>query len=288
MAAKKKSVARKKTKSKAMVSMKEMEAQLALDAQAEADKVQTFEGMKVSVKGKRFTFQGQDFGDSMNVIILDNAYERCFYEGAFDEENPSIPVCFSIADSEEGNTTPHPDSVKPQAEACSECDHDVWGSAETGKGKACSAPVRMLVLDEHWRDYNPDNMGAIATPMLIAPTSSLGNWRAYLLSLSKVLKRPAFAVVTKLEFDHSVAFPKLTFTLVEAIDDPQVIQAIRGLRDDTYALLRRPYDASNFAQSSPKKKTGKGKAAYKKKTVKKKVGKKKVGKKKVTKKKPRF
>jgi hypothetical protein len=110
---------------------------------------------------------------------------------------------------------PHADSAKPQCKLCKDCPMNQFGSAEKGKGKACQNTARVALVPA----------GAIDTivteevAFMKVPVMSVANLSGYAQQLAQTLKRPPFAVVTRI---GTVPDPKsrfrITFEVVEQID----------------------------------------------------------------------
>lgn len=96
----------------------------------------------ISFKGGQLTIDGSPVPNGeAEVIVLAQQYERAFYAGLFDGSKPQVPTCYSF-DGE----TPHGQADYPQNEVCLECEHNMWGSAKQGRGKACRESARVALL----------------------------------------------------------------------------------------------------------------------------------------------
>ena len=89
-------------------------------------------------------------GNQMVVIILADIMENVYYDAPYDPEVPASPKCFAFGKSER-EMQPHEavaleDCFEQQADTCSECPHNEWGSAAKGKGKACSNGMRLAMI----------------------------------------------------------------------------------------------------------------------------------------------
>ena len=171
-------------------------------------------------------------GNQMAVIILADIMENVYYDAPYDPEVPASPKCFAFGKSER-EMQPHEavaleDCFEQQADTCSECPHNEWGSAAKGKGKACSNGMRLAMipagvysakgrgrevsfsLDKLFEDEA--HFKSAETAFFKVPVTSVKNYADYVRSLSTTLKYPPFAVYTNIwlerheRFQHTVNF----------------------------------------------------------------------------------
>lgn len=183
-------------------------------------------------RGGERTLICNDDGDprsSIEVVILKGNpnISKIYYSGGYEEGSDSKPTCYS-----NDGQAPAADSLTKQSEKCATCPRNVWGSriTESGaKGKECSDSRRLAVAP----------VGDLENPMLLRiPAATLKDLTEYANMLNR--RRAAYsAVVTKIGFDHTVAYQKLTFKplrfLTEAeadvvvdVMDRDIIQNIIG------------------------------------------------------------
>jgi len=182
----------------------------------------------VSIKGKVFHIQrgdertlitkpGEDDpAGSLEVVIVKANPNRSkvFYAAGYQEGSAGKPDCYS-----NNGITPEADAQNPQSKTCATCVHNQWGSSVTGqgkKGKACADSRRIAIA----------TVGAPHDPMLVrVPAGSIKNLEEY----GKILASrgvPPQAVVTRIGFDYSVAWPALTFKPVGLINDTELLKEI--------------------------------------------------------------
>lgn len=149
---------------------------------------------------------------SIEVVLLkaNSKLSKIYYEAGYEEGSTAKPNCYS-----NDSVTPALDAQEPQHATCGGCPHNAWGSRITdagGKGKACGDSRRVAVAP----------IGELDRPMLLRiPAASLKELTEYGKGLDK-RNAPYSAVVTKVGFDHEVAYPKLTFKALRWLDEAEV------------------------------------------------------------------
>jgi len=215
------------------------EEQLAALAQDAAAVEQTSANV-ISFRNGKMTFKGVDVpGNKMNVVIIASVHENAFYPGRFDAANPQPPVCYAF--SEDGkDMAPHEDSSEAQSSACQGCPNDVWGSANTGRGKACKNIRRLQLITE---DDLEDVVGA-ETAVAKIPVTSVKAWGNYVNQCATVMKRPPFALVTEISCveDQDDQF-HINFKCVGQITDDDTLQQLLERHGKAVAELMTPYPA---------------------------------------------
>ena len=165
---------------------------------------------RISIKGGKFReiVNGEQMrvskSDTMNVVIIDFApVARTYYEGAYDADNITAPVCWS------GDTdAPDADATSPQASRCGDCPQNIKGSG-TGQTRACRYSQRLAVCVEG----DLDTVFQLQLPA----TSIFGDAKEGEMPMqgySRFLKAhstPSIAVVTEMRFDEDAEVPKLFF-----------------------------------------------------------------------------
>jgi hypothetical protein len=99
---------------------------------------------RVSFTKGRFLIPGRpEPVDDFNVVILDAKINRAYFEGAYDANNITPPICHATSNTGE-DVRPDADSESPQSEDCASCKWNKFGTAHAGKGKACSEHYELL------------------------------------------------------------------------------------------------------------------------------------------------
>lgn len=211
----------------------------ALAKQASQTEAHVGGGTYISTKGGVLSYNGGTVPDNrMNVIVLNHVCENAYYAGErYDPNNPSSPVCFAFFTNPD-EAAPHEKAEDPQADACTGCPHNEFGSADTGRGKACKNIRRLALITEE----GMEDIESATVAFLKVPVTSVKEWAGYVNSLNNTLKLPPLAVITEISIvpDSQSQF-KLKFKLVEKIEDADVLKALLDKMDASERDLVHPY-----------------------------------------------
>ncbi len=201
----------------------------------------------ISTKGGEFSFNGQDLGDSLSVVILGARVENNYFTSAFNPSRYESPACFAIQEGGQRieDMKPHATVVKKEAEQCALCWANKFRSADKGAGKACRNYVRLAVLpvantilDENGRMF-PDAAARIqkaeCARLRCPPTSTGKIWGNFVTAVTKGLRRNLFELVTDLKCEeakggtgHTVTFdprgglpPSLKEAILARVEEAQ-------------------------------------------------------------------
>lgn len=198
-------------------------------------------GQFMSTRGGILAFQGTPVpGNRMRAIILDSVHVNSYYAGEFDPDSPSSPVCFAIGRTDTG-LTPHESATDKQADECSGCPQNKFGSAEKGRGKACKNGRRLILIHADALSQ-PETIKETAMAMLNIPPTSLPSWAGYVKSLEATTGLAPFAVVTEIAVvpDAKSQF-KVTFTLINKIENKRARGPIMEKRKEAMDVVGTPF-----------------------------------------------
>lgn len=180
-----------------------------------------------SLAGGILKFDGSALpGNQMAVVVLADTMENVYYDSAYDANVANSPKCFAFG-SHENEMEPHEavdkeDCFERQADTCQECPHNEWGSAEKGKGKACSNVMRLALipagiyaakgkgrevsysLEKMFED--PAHFKSAEIVYLRVPVTSVKNYSNYVCELDNAMRRPPFGVFTNIWVDKHEKF----------------------------------------------------------------------------------
>lgn len=208
-------------------------------------------GNFLSLRGGNLAYQGQIIpGNKMRCIVVDWVLENQAYEGGFDENNPQSPYCYAFGRVKE-DMAPDPEQVeKPVHPTCDGCPNNQWGSAETGRGKACAEVARLALIAE--ADFK--NIEKATEAFLKVPITSMKHWAGYVRELEQVYHRPPLAFITEIAMIPQKELPgwHVEFKLVEPIEDPETFTPLMALHDKIAEKITFPYP--RFDDAAPAKK----------------------------------
>ena len=235
-----------KEQSKALTNWRE-EAAAAAKRAAEIEKNEGG-GKFFSMKAGQLKFDDVALpGNMMAVVIVAAAHENVYYREKYDPDNKTPPTCFAFwkegmdHDVKEMGPPEIVDTEKKdgklvferQADECEGCWANEWGSADTGKGKACSNRRRLAVIPagtfvslgknkgfelkmfEDVDDFKKSDLAYLKLPVM-----SVKNYSAYVREVTEQLDKPLWAVFTQIsvEPDDRSQF-KVTFELIDEVPD---------------------------------------------------------------------
>jgi hypothetical protein len=177
--------------------------QLAAEAAAIANKIGTPGGDRIKVTQKK-TFRmpsGEENAGPIQAVIVDFVSANFYYEGAFDPNDITPPLCAAIG-AEPGSLAPFNDSPAKQCDTCAACPQNQFGSA--GRGKACQNSRLLALLP---LDATED------TPLMLLKVSptALRSFDGYVASIARSFSAPPIGVVTEISFDDNLDYPSLRF-----------------------------------------------------------------------------
>jgi hypothetical protein len=192
---------------------------------------------RISLRGSKFRemVNGEQMkvskSDQMNMVIIDFApVARTFYEGTYDPDNITAPVCWS------GDTdAPDANATKPQATRCADCPQNIKGSGQ-GNTRACRYSQRLAVTIEGDMDT--------VYQLQLAATSIFGDAKENEMPMQgyarflKAHNMPSIGVVTEMRFDEDADVPKLFFKAARPLTEEELDAAValRGTEAVEHAI----------------------------------------------------
>ena len=195
-------------------------------------------GNIIGTAGGRLKFKGAAVpGNKMNVVVVAHCIAYMDYEGNFDPDNPASPRCFAFG-RDEKKMVPHEKSVDKQCDTCAECEQNVFGSAERGKGKHCKNSRRLAIITEG----DLEDAAAAEVAYIHVPVTSVKAWAGYVRQVADTLHRPPLGVVTELRLvpDDKNQFA-MEFEVKKSIDDGEMIGALLELGKAQEKAIEFPY-----------------------------------------------
>ena len=230
-------------------------------------------GQFFGLKGGRLTFNDAPLlNNEMAVIVLDGILENVFYDGKYDPENPQTPSCFAFG-REDKDMKPHEKVEHPVCDKCSSCPNNAFGSAEVGKGKACRNTRRLAMIaagtmkDGRFSPFEDlEHFESAQVAYMKLPVTSVKGYATFVKQLAGALKRPPFAVFTKVKVvpDDKSQF-KVTFEPLAAAPT-DLLPVLMARHEEAKAGIDFPYMPAEEGETAAKgKKTPSKKAPAKRK-----------------------
>ena len=198
-----------------------LEAKIAAKAEKLRQAV-TVTGNAIKInKAKQIQLPNDETVEQLPVVILDYRYYNAFFPKPFRKGEFSPPVCQAVGETPDDKVAkaldvpvmaPVADCPQPQAESCSACPMNEFGSAlNGGRGKACRNTIVLAVMlpsvDESDDVYR----------VIIQPTSTK-KVEAYLSRITETYGHPIKAV-SMLGSDASSDWERFTLSFVGANAD---------------------------------------------------------------------
>lgn len=219
-------------------------------------------GKFFSMKAGQLSFDGTPLpGNMMAVIVLADVMENSYYDAAYDADTPTSPKCFAFAKNEddlepldEVDKDPYFDR---QHDTCNGCPQNEWGSATTGRGKACKNVMRLAMIPAGAYTKGPGRTAGLELEMyddtehfekcdvafMKLPVMSVKNYSMYVKGLAGEMRRPPHGVFTNVtvEPDQKSQF-KVVFEVIDKVPDElmAIIMKRHKLADDTIAFPYTP------------------------------------------------
>jgi hypothetical protein len=192
-------------------------------------------------------------GGKLECVIVGSCALNRWNRMAYDPNNKQPPDCYAFAVvSDDPEMKPHAAATDKQAPLCSECEKNVFGTAITGKGKACSNTIRMGIII----GKDAEDAASISTAELytagVSPTN-LTRYKKYLDAVLEEYERPLWAVVTEISsHDDDKTQIRLEFKFVSLIDDDDILQALEKRYLKVQDALQKPFPAPSDKKPAPK------------------------------------
>ena len=209
-------------------------------------------GTFFSIKGGQLTLGGNPLpNNEVAAIVVDFCFENVFYEGDYDPDEPRGPTCYAFA-RKEPELEPHERVVAAsnhQHERCQGCEHNEFGSAEKGRGKACKNTRRLALIAagnfDRQGGFVPDGDPAVIASQPIVflrmPVTSVKGWATTVTQVANVLRRPMWAVYTRIKVvpDPRTQF-RVVVELLGKVPDA-LIPTIKDRVTEAGKVLMNPY-----------------------------------------------
>lgn len=206
---------------------------------------------RISFKAGRLTIDKQPVKDNkLPVAVIDTVLVKAYYDVPYDEDTPASPVCYAFHVNDPAQFKPHPQAPKPQSDQCVGCEHNKFGTAMVGKGKACKDIVRAMVVIPSDDDFT----GAETRSMDITG-NSLKTWNDHVAKL-KMIDRSPRTVVTEVSTEPFKAAFRQTFNHLDDLTEDQY-NALKSRREAAKEQMMQPWPTMDSEEEKPTPKAAK-------------------------------
>lgn len=208
-------------------------------------------GSFISMKGGQMVYNGNAVpGNALDAVVIDSVLENQFFDGVYDPNTPQTPSCYAFG-RDEDDMRPHEKVAEPFAETCAECPNNEFGSADTGRGKACKNVRRLALISADALDGGEQGIEDATVAYLKVPVTSVKGWAGYVNTLAATNKPPlAFVTEVAVVPDAGTQF-KVNFKAKESIEDGELIGALLAKADVVEQGIMFPYQPVEAAPAKP-------------------------------------
>jgi len=211
-------------------------------------------------------------GNQLCVVILDAIFENAFYAEKWTQDGPvKPPTCYAMA-HEQDALAPMIEHMKadmehfePQHDQCAGCPQNEWGSADTGKGKACGNRRRLALIQAG--EYVPtrgvrgafeleafeeeEHYKAADLTFLKLPVTSGKEFSKFVKATLRDFGRPPYGVVTRVYIEHGGSSQfTVKFEALEVLPD-EWFETINSRHLEAKEAIMRPYEPPSNDDEAP-------------------------------------
>jgi len=210
--------------------------------------------------GKKFVVDDEEVETLDGVVVVGYRAANSWFEAPYQEGLASPPECAAVsrmgeACAECGATgchehlVPFAESPKKQADSCSECPMNQFGSAPNGRGKACRNQRTLALL--HRGAHAPGDNEAKMYLMNVPPTA-VGRWDAYVEAARVELGFPyPFGYETSVAFHPTAQYATPVFRRGQTLAAAEIEYYFERSRTLGKLLERSPAQWSQAEEEAP-------------------------------------
>lgn len=207
-------------------------------------------GRSFSFKGGQMVFDGAPIKENKVVVIIAGAViEKAYYEGRYDPNNPEPPTCYAFGTDPDDLAPNEKDVANLQCASCADCELNVFGSADTGRGKACKDVRRLALIPAGTIAKNgdiqliedADELAKAEFGFAKLPPTSLTPYATFVRQVASTMKRPPHGVYALMECipDETNQF-KVIFEALDLVDG-KLLGAVMTRHEEAMTALVQPY-----------------------------------------------
>lgn len=254
------------------------EEELAARAREEQETVDGIGGgLRMSIKGGKLRIGDNVVpGNKLVCVLVTHIAAKRFFEGEFDPsgDDKTPPICYAFGRNFKDPMTPHAECPKKQAESCDGCPHDAFGTAKTGRGKACKDSFNIAFIEAGSLGSNgvfmpytdsAADLQRLRSNQIVKgsiPATSLRTYKDYVDNLRENFGRPTNAIYTQIEVEMSdnnagADFPVVKFTPLGKLSQAQS-QILEQRTKATAPEMIQAYPKASVSPKGASKSSGKG------------------------------
>jgi len=171
-------------------------------------------------------------GDKIECVLVDYLIHNKYFDTPYNANKPSPPACYAFGREEEsmepseGDGNENPGAEDPQADYCSECPQNEWGSAGGGsKGKACTNSRRLWLLPASVVN-SPDKVRVTDFIQCDLPVTSIKNFSKFANDCAASGNAMFQFVVEMSVKPHPTSLFQVHFKAMEQIKDEAILEQL--------------------------------------------------------------
>jgi len=244
----------------AIVRWDEKFSKYAKESKEQVANVGTGGGVSVSFGHGTITVAGSVIkSGKMECVVVGSCALNKWYKTQYNPDDRQPPDCYALAViSDDPDMAPHAQASDKQSAKCADCEKNQFGTANTGRGKACGNTIRLALLTgEDASDAESVAAAELATAS-VSPTNRK-YYSEYVDTLLEEHGRPPWAVVTEVQSHHDDKTQiRLEFRMVSLIEDDDVLTALEKRFLKVQDFLQKPFSAPIERAKAPASKAKAG------------------------------
>ena len=216
--------------------------EVALAAKAKNEKSQETLGIpRITHDNGKIKIDQKPVADNkLKVAIVDYIFSKAYFAEKYVKGKAQVPACYGYGASEP-EVVIH-DAVEEKNRqcdtGCKDCEHNLFFTAEVGKGKRCKDERKLLVVVAN---DDPESIAAAEMRTLSVPPGSLKNWGKYLAGIDEITPYGVRGVMTEISTEDGAAGAyALTFKPVDRLAKETVREIVRR-SEKSAAMLVTPW-----------------------------------------------
>jgi hypothetical protein len=223
--------------------------ELMREAQEISKRIAAPSGDRIKMDSHGFTLPDGTQGDELAVVVVDFISSNLYYDRPYNKDNPIPPACFAIG-PEPTALVPSENSPEKQADTCAGCPLNQFGSALTGKGKACKN-TRLLAVVPLKSVIENDPEGPLL--MISVPPTSLKTFDGYVSTLAARFKMSPIGVGTKVTPTPNVDYACPKFESIRPLAQEEIMY-VMSRREEARRRLQAEPDITGYEPPAQRKK----------------------------------